>query len=212
MMPPTCWWWIRHAPVPGAVGKLSGQRDVECDCSDIAVFDALARLLPADPITVVSSLVRTRQTFDAIVARGAAFAEPLVEPAFAEQSFGDWEGLGWAEMEAEAPAGFAEFWRDPARNAPPGGESFHDVTRRVATAIERLSADYPGRDIVSVSHGGTIRAAVTLALDLSPEMGMAIVVDNLSVTRLDRVDEPILRTKGGRWRVQCVNAPSRWTR
>ena len=43
MSPPTQgsatrWWWIRHAPVPGAEGRLNGQRDIDCDTSDAAAF------------------------------------------------------------------------------------------------------------------------------------------------------------------------------
>src|SRR5512132_2159396 len=121
---PSGWWWIRHAPVPGSEGRLNGQRDVDCDTSDEASFLVLAAMLPGDAVTVVSPLKRTRRTLAAIAAAGARPPEPLVEPDFVEQSFGCWEGLGWAEMQAGDPEAYAAFWRNPTRNAPPGGESF----------------------------------------------------------------------------------------
>ena len=40
--PPTRWWWIRHAPVPDG-GRIYGQGDLDCDCSDKLIFDVLAR-------------------------------------------------------------------------------------------------------------------------------------------------------------------------
>jgi alpha-ribazole phosphatase len=206
---PTGWWWIRHAPVPGSEGRLNGRREVDCDTSDQASLRILAALLPGDAVAVVSPLKRTRQTLAAIVGAGARLSEPLVEPDFTEQSFGCWEGLGWAEMQARDPEAHAAFWRDPTRNTPPGGESFAAQMRRTAAAIERLTRAFAGRDIVSVSHGGTIRAAVAHALGLVPEAAMAIVIDNLSVTRLSLVHDRLLAPSRATWLVQAVNVPCR---
>ena len=44
MSRPTVWWWIRHAPVHGAEGRINGQRDVIWDVSDAAALQALARV------------------------------------------------------------------------------------------------------------------------------------------------------------------------
>lgn len=208
---PTRWWWVRHAPVPGAEGLINGRLDVDCDCADPETMGSLAALLPRDAIVVISPLGRTRQTLAAISAAGSILPEPLVEPDFVEQSFGVWEGLGWPEMQERDADAYARFWSDPTRNAAPGGESFVAQIGRTAAAIERLSKRFAGRDIVCVSHGGTIRAACAHALDLAPETAMAIAVDNLSVTRLDRLDSALLGGSGGVWRVHCVNAPARWT-
>src|SRR6266511_3143934 len=210
MSRPTSWWWIRHAPVPGFEGRLNGRLDVDCDTSDERSFRALAAILPRDAVSVVSPLKRTRQTLAAIAAAGASLPEPLVEPDFAEQSFGRWEGLGWAEMQARDPEAYATFWRNPTRNTPPGGESFEAQMRRTATVVERLDAAFAGRNIVSVSHGGTIRAAVALALGLAPETAMAIVIDNLSLTRLSLVHDRLLSCGRATWLVQAINAPCRW--
>jgi len=208
MSRPTVWWWIRHAPVHGAEGRINGQRDVIWDISDAAALQALAAVLPRHAVAVISPLVRARQTLDAL--RGivcGALPDPLVEPGFTEQGFGTWEGLSWAAMQAHDPQSYAAFWLDPTRNAAPGGESFARQMRRTADAIERLSAEHDGRDIVCVAHGGTIRSAVAHALSLTPEAAMAIVVDNLSLTRLTRVGGGILQLRGGAWRVEQVNAP-----
>jgi alpha-ribazole phosphatase len=210
MTRPTSWWWIRHAPVPGTEGRLNGQLDVDCATLDASSFQALARILPRDAISVVSSLKRTRQTFDAIAAAGESRPEPIVEPDFIEQSFGRWEGLSWAEMQARDPETYAAFWQNPTRNAPPGGESFEAQIQRVAAAIERLTAAFAGRDIVCVAHGGTIRAAVALALGLTPEAAMAIVIDNLSLTRLSLVHDRLLSPGRAAWLVQGVNIPCPW--
>ncbi len=212
MTDPTRWWWVRHAPIIGAPGRIYGQTDAGCDTGDRQSFGALAGLLPVDAVWVISSLRRTRETAEAIATAGMAVPEPLVEPDFAEQNFGRWQGLKWEEMEAAEPAVYDAFWRDPTRNAPPEGESYVAQIARTRAAIERLTAEHPGRNVVSVSHGGTIRAAVAVALGLTPEATMAVVVDNLSVTRINYVEDGLLRARAGVWQVQGVNMPCRWIR
>ncbi len=212
MTGPTRWWWVRHAPVVGPPGRIHGQADVGCDTGDRESFRALAGLLPRDGFWVISPLRRTRETATAIATAGLEVPEPVVESAFAEQNFGRWQGLGWQEMQAEDPVAYAAFWRNPTRNAPPEGESYAAQIERVAEAVDRLTATLAGRDIVSISHGGTIRAAVALALGLTPESAMAVVIDNLSVTRIEHVEDGLLSARHRVWRVQGVNMPCRWIR
>jgi alpha-ribazole phosphatase len=209
---PTCWWWVRHAPIVGAPAHIYGQSDVGCDTGDRQAFHALADLLPSDAVWVISSLRRTRETAEAIAAAGMAVPVPHVEPDFAEQNFGRWQGLTWEEMEAADPALYAAFWRDPTRNVPPEGESYVTQIARTRAAFERLTAEHPGRNVVSVSHGGTIRAAVAVSLDLTPEAAMAVVIDNLSVTRINHVEDGLLRSRARVWQIQGVNMPCRWIR
>lgn len=207
----TRWWWIRHAPVIGGESRLYGQQDLDCDVSERARFEALARALPTDAVWLVTNLGRTRRTAEALRDAGAAWPEPPGEPHvetdFAEQSFGDWQGLTWAEMERRDAGAYAEFWRDPSGNAPPGGESFAAVIERTARAMQRWTEQHKGRDIVCVAHGGSIRGAVATALDLHHERGLSLVVDTLSLTRIDHIEGGVLNGRGRAWRVLGVNVP-----
>lgn len=203
------WWWVRHAPVVDHGGRIYGQLDMACDTSDAAAFSALAEVLPQDALWVTSHLGRTRATAAALFAAGCPACEPAVEPEIAEQHFGRWQGKSWDEIAAEDPATSESFWRDPAVNAPPGGESFAALVQRTKRAVERLTGANAGRDIVAVAHGGTIRAAVAIALSLAPVQAMAVRIDNLSLTRIDRVAGGLLRGRGGAWRVVGVNVPPR---
>lgn len=210
MTAPTSWWWIRHAPIPGPPGRLHGQRDVSCTTTDRDSFQALSKMLPGNAVWVTSGLVRTRETMSAIAAAGLDLPEPVVERDFMEQNFGRWQGLAWSEMEARDPDIYTAFWRNPVRTAPPDGESFVALMERTRIAMERLTNDYAGGTIVCVSHGGTIRAACAAALGLTPEAAMAVVVDNLSITRMSYVADRLLRGSGGVWSVQGINCPCRW--
>lgn len=216
----TRWWWVRHAPVVGHGGRIYGQDDHDCDCTDSETFRRLAAILPRDAVWVTSHLKRTQRTADSILAHlfdGDAPA-PLVEAALAEQHFGAWQGMSAEDLTRRRDGAWHRFWLAPAHEAPPGGESFVDLTARVVEAIERLSQHHAGCNIVVVSHGGTIRSALALALGLEPERALSVAVENCSLTCLDHIygaagshaPEP-----HGVWRVRLVNAAPRtldWTR
>ncbi len=207
----TRWWWIRHAPVINHGGRIYGQDDLECDCSDVESFRRLARMLPADALWVTSHLSRARATADSIIAQlpdGAA-PTPLVEPDLAEQHFGDWRGLTHDELAARRDGAWHRFWLAPAAEAPPGGESFVQVIERVSAVVARLCRKHAGRDIIAVSHGGVIRAALAIALDLDPERALAIATENCALTRVEHIaGEAGSHAPGGDgvWRVALVNA------
>ena len=199
-MTATRWWWIRHAPVVGHGGRIYGQEDHDCDCSNDDLFVRLARELPADALWITTPLRRTKLTAAALLAAGAPIpASEREEPAFIEQHFGEWQGLTYDELHARRDGPAHRFWHAPASERPPLGESFADVVDRVAAAVEAISLAEAGRDIVVVAHGGSIRAAVAHALALDPERALGFAIDNCSLTRLDHFAGEMA------WRVGAVN-------
>ena len=181
----TNWWWIRHAPVTSYEGRLYGNSDVIADTSDFQAFQGLEKQLPVKASWVTSHLKRTHQTADAIVDAGYPNVERTIEEDFGEQCFGDWQGLLYQEVEVAKAGKNHPFWIAPADYVVPNGESFADVTARVGAAITRLNKKYRGKDIISVAHGGTIRAALCHALGLLPAQALYFTIDNLSITRIN---------------------------
>jgi len=206
----TRWWWLRHAPVVGQEGRLYGATDVACDCSDETLFRNLAARLPEEAAWIVSPLSRTHATAEAIAwHRQKAPARFEVETRFVEQDFGVWQGRTYDELAAAESEAWQRFWQAPAQAVPPGGESFSALCRRVAEGIEALTRRHSGSDIVCVSHGGPIRAALSLALGLPPERALAFAIDNCTVTRLDHIADKSPEDGGyveGSWRIALVNA------
>jgi alpha-ribazole phosphatase len=196
----TRWWWVRHAPVRSDGGNIYGQTDIACDTSDVEVFEAVAKILPRNAIWVASNLMRTHQTAQAIWAAGFPRPETMAkESAFAEQNLGQWQGMNRAALVASRPAG--SHWFADINEPAPGGESFMDLYNRVRGAIERINTEHAGKDVVAVAHGGTIKAAIGLALGNQPERGLAFTIDNCSVTRLDH----LASGAHSGWRVPMVN-------
>ena len=207
----TRWWWVRHAPVIDQDGILYGQRDVACDTSDKRSFEGLAGKIPEGAVWVTSHLSRAIDTAAAILKAGSPVPvnpdEPIREPDFAEQNFGDWQHNSWDSLHVADSPEFKTFWENPGTNAPPGGESFADLIARTAGAIARINDEFKGRDIVAVTHGGTIRAAVAHALQTKPVLALAVKIDNLTLTRLDHFSQGTFKGQGGDWRVCGINLP-----
>ena len=196
----TRWWWVRHAPVRNDGGNIYGQSDIACDTSDREVFEAVSKILPRNAVWYASNLMRTHQTAEAIWATG--FPRPaamIQEAAFAEQHLGQWQGMNRKAFVASRPVG--SHWFADINEPAPGGESFMDLYNRVSAAIARINAAAAGRDVIAVGHGGTIKAAVGLALDGQPDKGLAFDIDNCSVTRLDHFASEGRST----WRLLFVN-------
>ncbi|MBV8848277.1 MAG: histidine phosphatase family protein [Methylobacteriaceae bacterium] len=200
----TRFFFVRHAPVREDGGRIYGQLDLSCDCSDGHVFVALARVLPRDAVWVASNLRRTHETARAIWAAdrnkfdGISFQEV---DALAEQNLGEWQGLDRAAFFAGRKLTPGSFWFAPADERAPGGESFADLVARVRDAIVDLTEAHRGRDIIAVTHGGTIRAAIAIALDLTAQAGLAFATNNCAITQLD-----LYEGDGGQgWRVVSVN-------
>lgn len=198
----TRWWWVRHAPVRTDGGNIYGQMDMDCDTSDRVVFDALGKVLPRNATWYASKLKRTHLTADAIFAAGFPRPKDITQDAdLNEQHLGDWQGTNRAAFFANLPVNLSTFWFAPIDEPSPNGESFMDLYRRTQSAIARITAAHPGGDIVAVAHGGTIKAAIGVALQDQPERGLAFTIDNCSITRLDHM------ASGGQagWRIPYIN-------
>lgn len=196
----TRWWWVRHAPVRNDGGNIYGQTDIACDTSDRHVFEAVAKILPRGAVWYASNLMRTHQTAEAIWAAGYPRPATMAkEAAFAEQHLGTWQGMNRAAFLASQPVG--SNWFADINEPAPGGESFMDLYNRTKNAIERLTTAEAGKDVIAAGHGGTIKAAIALALGGLVERALAFDIDNVSVTRLDHIAGPGVSS----WRLPMVN-------
>ena len=198
----TRFWLIRHAIVePVARAVLYGRMDVaictETQRAQTATYATLAARLPPGAAWLVTPLQRTRRTAELIRQHGATEAPITVEPGLTEQDLGAWQGLPHADLPARLADPAHPFWPLGSGEIPPDGESMDDVLRRVGEALERLAHTHEGRDLVCVSHGGAIRAAVAHALGVGARAALHLSVQNLSLTVLERFATG--------WRVVVVN-------
>jgi ribonuclease H / adenosylcobalamin/alpha-ribazole phosphatase len=182
---PTVTVLLRHGQTPMSVQKrYSGRSDVPL--TDVGVRQAAAaakRLASAGlDVIVTSPLRRAAATAQEVAA--ATGAPVVTDEGFRETDFGAWEGLTFAEVRDGWPAEVTAWLADP-EIAPPGGESFTDVSARVTASLHRVLAARTGQRVLIVSHVTPIKTLVTAAL-LAPPAAMYRM--HLDVAALSEVD------------------------
>ena len=111
-----------------------------------------------DFVYLSSPLRRARETME--ILRATLGLDPRAydtDDQLMEISYGAWEGMTLPEIEARMPGMLAERERDKWDFAPPGGESYRELTARIGEWYASLT-----RDTVVAAHGGGVRAMMAL--------------------------------------------------
>jgi probable phosphoglycerate mutase len=171
-MLPSTLFLIRHGQSEGA-GTLSGHGDPPLSAAGHLQADEASRALERVPLVAVycSDLIRARDTARAVAAPHGLSEQP--EANLRERHFGDWEGMRVADLHATVPDDVARLWSDP-EFAPPGGEAFSAVMRRVNRAHQQLAARHAGSATAVVIHAGAMRAVLADLLGLSMAASMRL--------------------------------------
>jgi len=125
---------------------------------------ALAERLAAYPLAAVysSDLRRALETARAVAEpRGL---EVIARPDLREVDVGSWSGRSRAELAAAFPEQI-ERWEHGSKGWE-GGESYEEMAARVVRAVGEIAAAHPGRHVLVVSHGGSVRAVHAHALGM----------------------------------------------
>jgi len=182
---------------------MYGSLDVDCDTSDSALFSSIAQKLPDNGVWATSTLRRTHQTADALIAAGAKPSSRVEDADILEQDFGDYNGMPLTELFALRDDAYLGFWPLAPEQQAPGGESFSMLRKRVERFVERMCNEHRGKDVICVAHRGTILAALQIALDLPMRNSVSFDIGNVSLTRLTHhADVP---EGGPTWRVVDVS-------
>jgi broad specificity phosphatase PhoE len=177
---------LRHGQTELSVQRrYSGHGDPELTpLGHAQVAGAAARLARVPDVAAVlaSPLRRARQTAEAVAA--ATGAPLVVRPRLIETDFGKWEGLTFPEARARDPQLHAE-WLGSEEVAPPGGESFAAVGRRVAAERAELLEEYPGATLVLVTHVTPIKMLLRDALQGGPGVLYRLHLDLAALSIVD---------------------------
>ncbi|MBF9043348.1 histidine phosphatase family protein [Rhodobacterales bacterium HKCCE4037] len=183
--------WVRHGPTHQK--SFTGWRDVPADLSDGAAISRMANWLPEGAPIISSDLKRAVATADAIAAGRRRLPH---HRGLREFHFGEWDGRHFSEIAEDYPELSRTYWEEPGDAAPPGGESWNDVTARVAQVVDDLLSRHDG-DLILVAHFGVILCHLAHATGLPPYEALGHRIDPLSAT--------VLAQSGGTWRATHVN-------
>ena len=177
---------VRHGVTEYSVAKrFAGRSDLELTDAGREqarrTAERVAELGPVD-VLISSPLRRTRQTAQHLADRLGL--PVLIEDGMVETDFGDWDGYTYAEVSQKWPVELQRWQADPSV-APPSGESFEVVTRRVRGARDRILAQHAGTTVAVVSHVTPIKTLVRLALDAPASALRRMYLDAASICVID---------------------------
>jgi broad specificity phosphatase PhoE len=117
---------------------------------------AIANVLAASTRAEVLMASDYSRAIETAMIIGAILDLPVLpEPAIRERDFGSARGRLYEDIGVETLTS----WRDPFIRAP-DGESWVDVHQRIVRFFDSLRATPPGREIILVTHGGTMSIAI----------------------------------------------------
>jgi broad specificity phosphatase PhoE len=142
-------------------------------------------MLADEPIELIltSDLQRSQKTAEMIANKLAIPVE--VDPLLRERTFGEWEGLPYAEVGRLLGSAVPERGLSALYEAcPKGGESLQMVWDRVREVTDRLKAEE--RNILVVSHGGASALMLAQLIGGDIAVSRAFRFHNCAVTELTR--------------------------
>lgn len=141
-----------------------------------------------------SDLKRARETAE-IIAKPHGLKVVQLK-ALREQNFGKAEGVNRDEINKRFD-NFLEKRKTDPDLAPPSGESFRQLMKRIKKALDAIYQKHTEGTVVVVTHGGSKRAAMWALGVMGFEEAMSNYFGNTSLTELEM--------EGGKATVVCLN-------
>ena len=187
-------YFVRHGETDwNRAQRYQGQRDIPLNGVGRGQAVGNGRLLAgvlgkaAAAIDYVSSpLLRATETMELMRAElGLPPKGYRVDDRLREIHYGYWEGELWKELHVKDPEGFSAREADKWGWRPRGGESYRELSERVAEWLGEVE-----RDVVVAAHGGVMRVLRGLSLSLEPA----------EIFQLDVPQDKVLAVEAGRTR------------
>ncbi|ANQ52734.1 alpha-ribazole phosphatase [Flammeovirga sp. MY04] len=139
---------VRHTAVDVPKGICYGQTDVALKQEQEAAFERIKAQLPTTIDFLISSpLSRCTQLSTFLT------DDFTTDPRLMECNFGDWEMMAWDDIPRDA----MDTWgNDFVYQAPPNGESLHQVYQRVFDVHKEL-IKLPHATVVIIAHASVVR-------------------------------------------------------
>ncbi len=181
---------VRHGETfENVSGIIQGQRNGKLTEKGMAQVLKISRELKNEKIDFIysSDLWRTAWTAEHIAAYHPI--EVKYSPALREREFGIFQGKGREEFfDEEMKSGISR-----SKYRPKGGESFHDVMKRVKGFMDKTVKNHEGHNVVVVTHGGIIKSLLALYTRVPVEDIMGMKTRNTGIL--------VMTIKQGKWSV-----------
>jgi broad specificity phosphatase PhoE len=176
---------IRHAEVEARYQHIFGG-SVDMDISPRGHEQAarLAEFLRTKTFDALyaSPMKRVQQTLAPVLHNGTPL--PTILPNLREVDFGDWTGHGWEAVREKFGVNAFTWLEQLERGTISNAENVVTFRARIAQSLEKILAAQIGKTIAVFCHGGVIRMALSILLELPLPKTDAFQVDYASVTEV----------------------------
>ena len=186
MIAPCTLWLIRHGETDWNVaGRLQGQLEVPLNEKGRRQAQQVAARLGGEAkfaAIFTSDLGRARET--AVAVSRVLGLPSTVREDLRERHFGLLSELTLEEIAARHPELSARLRAREPDFVPEGGESLWQTYERSCRALSEIAREWPGAQVIVVTHGGVIDAAWRAAMGLPLQVRRELELSNASVNRV----------------------------
>ncbi len=178
--------FIRHGETDdNVIRKYSGQTETPLNEKGFTQADQLKEIVKEyEPYIIFSSpQQRCKDTAKTIFGLHdtITFADELTE-----FNFGIFEGYTHSELQKKFPEDIKNWFENWETYSIPEGEGVPDIYKRATDFFKSLENEYPGCNILFVTHYGIIASALTYFLHGSIDGFWKYELDNASITVLEK--------------------------
>ncbi len=181
------WFLVRHGETDwNKEGRIMGQSDIPLNKTGMAQAEEAARELKPHKVDLIisSDSARCRQTAEII--KKETGAEIILEKKLRERHHGDIEGLLRKDVFEQYPRIYEYSYEGKYMNA----ESYRELEERAWEVFSSHHSRHGHKNVVLITHGGTIRMLIKRIKNLTPEAALSIPSrKNAEIIQLDVLDK-----------------------
>lgn len=185
MDPFTRLYLIRHGEVATRYHRVFGGRiDMELSPQGHEQVQALADYFqhhPPDSI-YASPMQRAQQTLAPLAEQSKK--TPMALTGLREVDFGDWTGLSWDQVMERYQISAFHWLEQLDTGGIAGAESTAHFRERIEFCLRQILLESPHKSVAVVCHGGVIRMALAILLDIPFRRMNAFDIEYASVTKV----------------------------
>ena len=158
---------IRHGLTEwNRTNRFQGSTDIELCNEGLEQAVKIAERMSVESIDAVysSDLSRAYATAQHIASHHQL--DVIKVPEVREIHFGQWEGMTRSEIEKQKEYDFSAWHESPHTATFPGEGTLSAVQKRIMVGLNKIIEESKEKNIVLVSHGGSIKLSILSLLDL----------------------------------------------
>ena len=164
---------------------MCGRSDIPLSEPGRRQAELLAERLKLIPLEALYSSPLKRAVETARLISQLTGLQPILDERLVELDYGEWEGRSLADILKNDLETYRTWDADPARVAPPGGETGLAAQHRIVSFLDSLAAKHPQGHVLVVFHKTVCRLAICHVLGMSPsEYRRRLILGNAALSTI----------------------------